>query len=115
MAVSFLDFEKPVADLESRLAELKQLNGEDAIDISAEVERLTAKSAKALSEVYAKLTPWQKTQVARHPERPHFRHYVAGLADRLDAAGRRPGVRRRPGDPGWAGADRWAARGADRA
>ena len=79
MGVSFLDFEKPVADLESRLAELKQLTGEDAIDISAEVERLTTKSAKALSEVYAKLTPWQKTQVARHPERPHFRHYVAGM------------------------------------
>ena len=80
MGVSFLDFEKPVADLELRLGELRALTGDDAIDISAEVDRLTAKSAKALSDVYAKLTPWQKTQVARHPERPHFRDYVAGLA-----------------------------------
>ena len=80
MAVSFLDFEKPVADLEARLAELRALGtGDDAIDITAEVDRLTAKSARALSDVYSRLTPWQKTQVARHPERPHFRDYVAGI------------------------------------
>ena len=52
-----------------------------SIDIEAEVARLEAKSAKLLSETYAKLTPWQKTQVARHPERPHFKDYVAGIAD----------------------------------
>ena len=51
------------------------------IDIDAEVEKLETKATKLLRDTYAKLTPWQKTQVARHPERPHFKDYVAGLAD----------------------------------
>lgn len=79
MAVSYLDFEKPVADLDARLIELTALTGDDTLDIAAEVQRLQAKADRALSDIYSKLTPWQKTQVARHPERPHFRHYVAGL------------------------------------
>ncbi len=79
MAVSYLDFEKPVADLDARLIELRALTGDDALDIGAEVDRLTAKSERALRDLYGRLTPWQKTQVARHPDRPHLKDFVAGL------------------------------------
>ncbi|MBW6526622.1 acetyl-CoA carboxylase carboxyltransferase subunit alpha [Sphingomonas sp. RHCKR7] len=78
---SFLDFEKPIAELQARIDELRDTGAEGAIDISAEIAKLQAKSDKQLKDTFAKLTPWQKTQVARHPERPHFRHYVAGLFD----------------------------------
>ena len=80
---SFLDFEKPIAELQGRIDELRETasEGDVDIDIDAEVARIQAKSDKLLRETYAKLTPWQKTQVARHPERPHFNHYVAGLID----------------------------------
>jgi len=78
--VSFLDFEKPIAELESRIADLRE-TAPDGINVDADVSRLQAKADKALRETYARLTPWQKTQVARHPERPHFKHYVAGLFD----------------------------------
>ncbi len=77
---SYLDFEKPVAELEAKLEELRALEtGENAVAIGEEISRLEAKAAQALSELYAELTPWQKTQVARHPERPHCLDYVAGL------------------------------------
>lgn len=79
--LTFLDFEKPIAELEARVAELKDTARGGDLDIDAEIERLEAKSAKLLKDTYARLTPWQKTQVARHPERPHFRDYVAGLTD----------------------------------
>jgi acetyl-CoA carboxylase carboxyl transferase subunit alpha len=80
--LTYLDFEKPIAELETRVAELKETaNSSEDIDIDAEVGRLEAKSNKLLRDTYAKLTPWQKAQVARHPERPHFKHYVAGMAD----------------------------------
>ena len=76
--ISYLDFEKPVAELESKIAELRAAAGHgEAIDISAELQRLEEKSAELLAQAYATLTPWQKTQVARHPSRPHFRDYVA--------------------------------------
>ena len=78
---SFLDFEKPIAELQERIAELRETAADGAIDIDAEVARIQAKSDKLLRDTYARLTPWQKTQVARHPERPHFNHYVAGLFD----------------------------------
>lgn len=78
---SFLDFEKPIAALESRIIELRETADEGSLDIESEIAKLQAKSAKMLSDTYAKLTPWQKTQVARHPERPHFKDYVAGLFD----------------------------------
>ncbi|MBX9882434.1 MAG: acetyl-CoA carboxylase carboxyltransferase subunit alpha [Sphingomonas sp.] len=78
---SFLDFEKPVAELTARLAELRTTADHGAIDIAAEIARIEAKADRLLRETYAKLTPWQKTQVARHPDRPHFKHYVAGLFD----------------------------------
>ena len=78
---SYLDFEKPIAALESRILELRNTADEGSLDIEAEIEKLQAKSAKMLADTYAKLTPWQKTQVARHPERPHFRDFIAGLFD----------------------------------
>jgi acetyl-CoA carboxylase carboxyl transferase subunit alpha len=78
---TYLDFEKPIAELEARVAELKETANAGDIDLDAEIGRLEAKSSKLLRDTYAKLTPWQKTQVARHPERPHFKDYVAGLAD----------------------------------
>jgi acetyl-CoA carboxylase carboxyl transferase subunit alpha len=79
--LTFLDFEKPIAELDARVAELKDTARGGDLDIDHEIERLEAKSARMLKETYARLTPWQKAQVARHPERPHFRDYVAGLAD----------------------------------
>jgi acetyl-CoA carboxylase carboxyl transferase subunit alpha len=79
--VSFLDFEKPVAALQARITELRETATEGALDIDAEIHRLQARSEKMLADTYAKLTPWQKTQVARHPERPHFKHYVSGIFD----------------------------------
>ena len=78
---SFLDFEKPIAELQSRIDELRDTAADGSIDIDAEVGRLQAKSDKLVRDTYARLTPWQKTQVARHPERPHFKDYVAGLFD----------------------------------
>lgn len=77
--VSFLDFEKPIAELESRIADLRETADAGTVDIEAEVARIQSKADKLLVDTYAKLSPWQKTQVARHPERPHFKHYVAGL------------------------------------
>src|SRR6476661_2304087 len=77
---TYLDFEKPIAELETRVAELRDTANSSDIDIDAEVGRLEAKSNKLLRDTYAKLTPWQKAQVARHPERPHFKDYVAALA-----------------------------------
>jgi acetyl-CoA carboxylase carboxyl transferase subunit alpha len=80
---TYLDFEKPIAELESKVAELKALeNGDDsAVSITDELKTLESKSREALEETYAKLTPWQKTQVARHPERPHFMDYIHGMVD----------------------------------
>jgi acetyl-CoA carboxylase carboxyl transferase subunit alpha len=77
---SYLDFEKPVAELEAKVEELRAL-GEtgDGVAIGEEIGRLEAKAAEALQELYAALTPWQKTQVARHPQRPHALDYIAAL------------------------------------
>ena len=74
--VSYLEFEKPVAALEARIAELRAVAAGGDVDISAEVARLERKSAALLASTYAALTPWQKTQVARHPSRPHLRDYL---------------------------------------
>jgi acetyl-CoA carboxylase carboxyl transferase subunit alpha len=76
----FLDFEKPIADLEGRIEELRQLGSQDeTVNIDNEIARLKEKSNDLVRETYARLTPWQKTQVARHPARPHFSDYVARL------------------------------------
>ena len=77
--VALLEFEKPVAELLARIAELRE--SADATDIDSEIAKLEAKADRLLRDTYAKLTPWQKTQVARHPDRPHFKHYVAQLID----------------------------------
>lgn len=79
--ISFLDFEKPIAELEARVAELRETAAGGTVDIDAEIGKLQAKADKLLRDTYARLTPWQKTQVARHPARPHFKHYVARLID----------------------------------
>jgi len=78
---TFLDFEKPIAELEARIAELRDTASADEPNIEAEIARLENKAARLLGDTYARLTPWQKTQVARHPERPHFNDYVAGLIE----------------------------------
>jgi len=79
--LTYLDFEKPIAELERRLTELRETASAGSIDIDSEVTRLEGKSAKLLKDTYARLSPWQKSQVARHPDRPHFKDFVAGLAD----------------------------------
>src|SRR5919107_751623 len=77
---SYLDFEKPVAELEAKVEELRALGeNRDAVAISDDISRLEAKAADALKDLYAKLTPWQKTLVARHPQRPHFVDYCGAL------------------------------------
>src|SRR5246500_4906711 len=77
---SYLDFEKPVAEIEAKVAELRALEtGDSAAAIGEEITRLEAKAAQVLRDLYASLTPWQKTQVARHPDRPHCLDYVAAL------------------------------------
>ncbi|MEQ8369160.1 MAG: acetyl-CoA carboxylase carboxyltransferase subunit alpha [Alphaproteobacteria bacterium] len=78
---TFLDFEKPVADLEGKLAELRQVSDGDEINIADEIQRVQAKLDRQLRQIYEKLTPWQKVQVARHPNRPHFGDYVSRLID----------------------------------
>jgi acetyl-CoA carboxylase carboxyl transferase subunit alpha len=75
----FLDFEKPVAELEGKIEELRRMSEPDGLNIGEEVSRLTEKVDKQLRATYARLTPWQKTQVARHPERPHALDYVRAL------------------------------------
>ncbi len=78
---TFLDFEKPIAELEARVTELQETASSGELNIENEVQRLQERAERLLRETYAKLTPWQKTQVARHPERPHFKDYVAGLIE----------------------------------
>jgi acetyl-CoA carboxylase carboxyl transferase subunit alpha len=79
---TYLDFEKPIAELESKVAELKALAGDQhSVSIEEELAKLERKAREALEETYSGLTPWQKTQVARHPERPHFRHYIDALVE----------------------------------
>ncbi|MEQ5775402.1 MULTISPECIES: acetyl-CoA carboxylase carboxyltransferase subunit alpha [unclassified Thalassospira] len=79
---NFLDFEKPIAELEGKIEELRHLSGnDDEVNIADEVARLQDKLTKLLQSTYGRLTPWQKTQVARHPDRPHFVDYVKNLFD----------------------------------
>ncbi len=69
----FLDFEKPIAELEGKIEELRRMSEPDGINIADEVSRLTTVADRQLRTTYARLTPWQKTQVARHPDRPKAR------------------------------------------
>jgi len=79
---SYLDFEKPVAELEAKVEELRAMQAAgNATDIGEDIGRLELKAAQALKDLYTALTPWQKTQVARHPQRPHCLDYVNALID----------------------------------
>ncbi|HXF53749.1 MAG TPA: acetyl-CoA carboxylase carboxyltransferase subunit alpha [Hyphomicrobiaceae bacterium] len=79
---TYLDFEKPIAELESKVAELKAISEDGgSVSISEEIARLQQKAQAALTDTYAKLTPWQKTQVARHPSRPHALDYINDLIE----------------------------------
>jgi acetyl-CoA carboxylase carboxyl transferase subunit alpha len=78
---TYLDFERPISELAARIEELRETAEGSDLNIGAEIDRLEAKSERMLRDTYAKLTPWQKTQVARHPDRPHFKDYVAALVD----------------------------------
>ena len=75
----FLDFEKEIAELESKIDELRHLDSSGKINIVDEITRLQKKADKIITQVYSSLTPWQKVKVARHPERPQFLHYAEGL------------------------------------
>ena len=75
----FLDFEKPIAELESKIEELRQMSEAEGLNIADEVSKLTEKADRQLRATYAKLTAWQKTQVARHPERPKAKDFIRAL------------------------------------
>ncbi len=78
----YLDFEKPIAELEAKINELKAMTSEEGgVSLSSEIRKLEDKLEELLTEIYSKLTPWQKTQVARHPERPHCLNYIESLID----------------------------------
>jgi acetyl-CoA carboxylase carboxyl transferase subunit alpha len=81
MPTTFLDFEKPIADLEGAIMELRHRGDGEGVDIAEEVSRLQAKVERQLRATYAKLTPWQRVQVARHPERPHALKYIETLVE----------------------------------
>ena len=86
----YLDFEKPIAALETRIIELQEAADESEVDVTAEIGKLRDKADKQLRDTYSKLTAWQKTQVARHPERPHFKHFVTDVfSDFMPLAGDR--------------------------
>lgn len=76
---TFLDFEQPIAELENKIDELRYVQSESAVDISSEIEQLTQKSQKLTKDVYAKLSAWQITRVARHPDRPYTLDYIQGM------------------------------------
>ena len=79
MKTTFLDFEQPIAELEAKIEELRYVQDDSALDISEEIGRLQKKSVKLTKDIYAKLTPWQISQVARHPQRPYTLDYVGAL------------------------------------
>lgn len=76
---TFLDFEQPIAELENKIDELRYVQSESAVDISSEIEQLTLKSQQLSKDIYAKLTPWQVTRVARHPDRPYTKDYIDAI------------------------------------
>lgn len=79
MKTTFLEFEQPIAELEAKIEELRYVQDDSALDISEEIGRLQKKSGKLTKDIYAKLTPWQISQVARHPQRPYMLDYVGAL------------------------------------
>ncbi len=77
----YLEFEKPIAELESRIIDLQKTADESPVDLDPDMLKLRVKADKLITDTYKKLTPWQKTQVARHPERPHFKHFMETMFD----------------------------------
>ncbi|MBL8334561.1 MAG: acetyl-CoA carboxylase carboxyltransferase subunit alpha [Rubrivivax sp.] len=75
----FLEFEQPIADLESKIDELRYVQNESAVDISDEIDKLSQKSQQLTKDIYSNLSPWQVTQIARHPQRPYTLDYVAEI------------------------------------
>jgi hypothetical protein len=113
---TFLDFEQPIAELETKIEELRYVQNESAVDISAEIEQLSKKSQQLTKDIYSDLTPWQITKIARHAERPYtldyineiFTHFVElhgdrHFADDLSIVG---GLARFNGTPAWC----WASK-----
>jgi len=78
---TYLDFEKPIAELEGKIADLRQMDGETGVNVAEEIEKLQSKADSLLADAYSKLSRWQKAQVARHASRPHFSDYVEQLVD----------------------------------
>ena len=76
---TFLDFEQPVAELEHKIEELRYVQDDSAVDISEEIDRISKKSQALIKDIYGKLTPWQVSQVARHPQRPYTLDYIAAM------------------------------------
>ena len=103
MAVAFLDFEQPIAELEAKIEELKHVTSESEVNIQDEINRLQAKSRQLTTSIFASLTPWQITQLARHPHRPYTLDYVQSIfSDFKRAVARGPGCM--PTTlPSWAG------------
>ena len=97
---TFLEFEQPIAELEARIEELRFVQDDSAVDISEEIQRLQKRSQALTKEIYAKLSPWQVAQVARHPQRPYTLDYLQRALHRFRGAARRPRVRRRSVDRG---------------
>jgi acetyl-CoA carboxylase carboxyl transferase subunit alpha len=79
MKVTFLDFENPVAELEEKIEQLRYMQDDSALDIADEIDRLSKKSESLTKDIYAKLTPWQISQVSRHPQRPYTLDYIEHL------------------------------------
>jgi acetyl-CoA carboxylase carboxyl transferase subunit alpha len=76
---TYLDFEKPVSDLEGQIQELRRLDTADSVSVTDEIATLEGKARDQLAILYSRLTPWQRTEVARHPDRPHAKHYISRL------------------------------------
>ena len=85
MAMSFLEFEQPIAELEAKIEELKFLGTDASVNISEEIKRLQSKSRALTSSIFANLSPWQITQLARHPQRPYTLDYVSMISSRRGA------------------------------
>src|ERR1700678_1701387 len=79
MAVSFLEFEQPIAELEAKIEELGHVTSDAKVNIQEEISRLRAKSRALTKSIFASLTPWQITQLARHPQRPYTLDYVGAV------------------------------------
>lgn len=84
MKTSFLEFEQPIAELEAKIEELRYMQEESAVDITEEINRLQEKNRTMTKEIYGKLSPWQISQVARHPQRPYTLDYIHGLLTDFD-------------------------------